>query len=210
MQYYTSLTDRLYSSLQLPLPGLEAQLKMAPPNRREAQYQIPENVKHSAVLALIYPYAGDQLYVVFMKRADDGRVHSGQISLPGGKWEESDPDYVYTALREAEEEIGVPMSQVQVLGQLSELYIPVSNYLVYPIVGFVGGRPRFVPDAKEVAEIIEVPVKRLLQEEIQGIHSVAASSGFRIKAPAYKIDQHIIWGATAMIVAELTEILAKV
>ncbi len=204
------MIQQLQTTLNQPLPGLQAQMKMAPPTRLHREYEIPQSARESAVMALFYPYRHQHDYhLVFMKRAEDGRAHSGQISFPGGKWEESDRDFIDTALRETQEEIGVSPSDIEVLGTLTELYIPVSNYIVYPAVGYAHQRPNFIPDLKEVAEIIEVPVSCLLEKNTCGIHPVSAR-GFQFEAPAYKINQYTIWGATAMMVSELSEILRMI
>ncbi len=204
------MINELCSTLSKPLPGARAQMKMAPPTRRYYTSPIPPTARKSAVMALIYPYQyREDYHIVFMKRAEDGRAHGGQISFPGGKWEDTDRDLIHTALRETEEEIGVPQEEIDILGNLTKLYIPVSNYLVYPTVGFVDKRPSFIPDPVEVAEIIEVPVATLLAKHSSGIHPVHVR-GAQFEAPAYKIGHYTIWGATAMMVAELSEVLKHI
>ena len=209
MIYSPDIIHSLQERLQYPLPGLEAQMEMAPSVRRK-ELTIPENARLSGVLILLYPHLNGELHLVLMKRAEDGHAHSGQISFPGGRWEQEDPDFTYTALREAEEEIGVGRETVNVLGKMSELYIPPSNFMVYPTLGYIEERPSFIPDPREVAGIIEVKVDTFWQQEVKGEFKVMASGGFNYKAPGYLIDGHVVWGATAMMLAELATVLKEI
>jgi len=206
------LINRLKKRMEDPLPGLSAQLQMAPPARGSKSFQVPPDARHSAILALLYPHE-DKVHTVFMKRSDDGHVHSGQISFPGGKVEEQDLTYVDTALREANEELGIPTDEVEVLGRLTELYIPLSNFLVYPTLGFMYKRPDFVIDPKEVAYEIEVDLPTLLDgshRKVREIEQRTRWGHYRTQAPSYLVHQeHIIWGATAMMLSELLSIVEE-
>lgn len=201
----------LEERLEKPLPGTSAQLKMSSLRRiRELiKFSSPENPTQSSVLILLYPFQGG-IGLVLMLRPEYTGVHSGQVSLPGGKYEETDESLIYTALREASEEIGIDPGQVQVIGQLTELYIPPSNYLVTPIVGYQSTPPCFSPDPKEVARVIEIRLDDLLDESKRQLKKVKLSVGLTLKVPAYYIDSNIIWGATAMILSELKEIVAEI
>jgi 8-oxo-dGTP pyrophosphatase MutT (NUDIX family) len=204
------IIEKLQNRLAEPLPGLEAQMKMAPMIRKW-DYEIPENVKYSAVLVLLYPHQGE-LHLAFMKRPDSGAPHSGQVCFPGGRREESDADYTETALREAWEEMGIIPEKVQVLGKLSDLYIPPSNYMVYPSVGYTSERPDFVPQPNEVAAMIEVPLSYLLQEEIQIEKKVPMTGQNTVfmETPGYEVFEYFIWGATAMMISEFLHIIKEV
>jgi 8-oxo-dGTP pyrophosphatase MutT (NUDIX family) len=195
---------RLMDELKKPLPGFDAQRVMMPSFRRDSLLSIPEQVKKGAVLILLYGEYED-LTMCLIKRTVDGSVHSGQISLPGGKMEESDLDIVHTALREAHEEIGVRPELATVLGLLSSLYIPVSNYLVFPIVAYTPTKPQFVPNSFEVDELIEVSIKLLLNPEIRGNDTIVVNDMER-QVPAFIIGKHKIWGATAMILNEFMHV----
>ena len=198
------LRDRLAG----PLPGNPAHERMMPATRRTIyrDVQIPDNAKKSAVLILMYP--GDEgLHFPLIERTEYPGVHSKQIGLPGGAWEAEDADYIATALRETEEEIGVNRYQIEVLGLLSSLYIPPSNFWVQPVVGFVHARPTFIPDPNEVASVIETPLAWLRDPAIAAESKIQHSSGMSLVVPSYIIHGHVVWGATAMMLSELSEII---
>ena len=203
-----ALIDGLKARLTRPLPGLETQLEMTSRGGPEG-WHIRDDYRESGVLALLYPWQ-DTLHTVFMQRTEDGRVHSGQISFPGGSREPDDADLVQTALREAEEELGIPAQNVEVLGQLTQLYIPPSNFMVFPTLGFSPGRPTFVPDPTEVARVIEVPLATLLDPACRVQTQVRAGGNLRLSVPAFQVGGHIIWGATAMMLNELLAIVREI
>ena len=201
--------QRLQNRLKEPLPGLPVQMEMAPPARGKADIKVPDNARHSAVLVLLYPHQ-HQPHLLFMKRAEDGHVHSGQISFPGGKVEKNDRDYVDTALREAHEELGIPREKVRILGPLSEMYIPPSNFLVYPSLGYMPHRPDFILDPVEVAHEIEVALPTFHLEGVRAVRTIEQRTPwgqFRTQAPSFLIEDHLIWGATSMILNELLTIV---
>jgi 8-oxo-dGTP pyrophosphatase MutT (NUDIX family) len=208
---FTSFIHKLEDQLKLPLPGLRAQLKMSSMSRvRELMKDGPrEDAVQSSVLVLLYP-ADQDINLVLMLRPNYEGVHAGQISLPGGKYEDGDESLIYTALREAKEEIGIDPLRVQLLGQLTEIYIPPSNYLVTPIVGYLVARPIFTPDPCEVAAIIEITLKDLLCDLNIHEKEMKLRNGDTIEVPSYYIDGNIIWGATAMILSELKEIISEI
>lgn len=194
--------------LQQPLPGLDAQNKMAA-RVRELPAVIPDTAKLSAVLAILFPQ-NDELTLLLIKRVDDGKPHSGQISFPGGRKDATDPDLAFTALREAYEEVGIPSDNVEILGELTSLYIPVSYSQVHPFVGFISQKPNLILSTNEVQYTLEVPLRELFAPEKKIVTHItpAAFPDITIKAPAYKWDEeHLIWGATAMIISELEVIM---
>lgn len=169
----------------------------------------PENAILSSVLILLYP-SSENIRFVLMLRPDYDGVHSGQISLPGGKYEDSDESLIYTALREAAEEVGIDPSRVQILGQLTELYIPPSNFIVTPVVGYLTSHPVFIADPMEVAKIIEVTLSEFLDDENVQNAEMKLRNGIKMSVPAFLIGGNVIWGATAMILSEFREILQEV
>lgn len=207
----TRLTESLRSRLALPLPGIEAQARMAPMARVEEMKRrvIPENAKQSAVLILFYPGENGVQFPLIQRNVYQG-VHSGQISLPGGTWNEDDGDLLYTALREANEEVGVLSDEIEILGPLSKLYIPPSNFMVQPYLGVSLRRPEFVPDPAEVAQIIEAPLSHLRDSRYAVQSKIRYSSGALFDVPSFNIFGHVVWGATAMMLSELTYLLDEI
>jgi 8-oxo-dGTP pyrophosphatase MutT (NUDIX family) len=207
---FDELIVKLEARLKNPLPGLPAQLKMTSNVRiRELMsFSTPEFAIPSSILLLLYPRE-EEAYTVFMQRPQYDGIHSGQISFPGGKAEEGDTDPSHTALREAWEEVGIEPRSVSLLGRLTDLYIPPSNFIVSPFVGYYPSSPVFITDPVEVERILEVKVSDLLLEtNVKEVH-ILVREGFELDVPAFVIGGEVIWGATAMIVAEFCEILRQ-
>ena len=203
----TDFIQNIKYELQKPLPGLKSQAKMAPAVRLNNYNPEPEGARKGGVLLLLF-YKKNELQVTFIKRAEDGGTHSGQISFPGGKYEEDDKDLIQTAKRETFEEVGVNAKDVKILGELSSLYIPVSNYIVYPSVGFVTNIPEFTPNIKEVSKVLVFPLKKFLSKEYKHTGVIEVRNQ-KINTPFYNIDNTKIWGATAMIMSEFSEIINR-
>lgn len=202
--------EKLQQRMQQGLPGMEAQRKMAPAGRIPDTFDetaFPQ-ARKASVLVLFYPYR-NMVHTVLMKRPDYDGVHSGQMSFPGGSMEKQDPDAAFTALREAEEELGIQRDQVMLTGQLSGIYIPPSNFFVYPFVGYCLQRPQFILQQTEVAAIIEVPVDVIVNDAIKGIEKRKRADQF-FDAPYYLIEENKVWGATAIILSELEVLLRDV
>lgn len=191
-----------------PLPGVDAHERMVPSTRSTIYKDVsfPENAKRSAVLLLFYPTEDGLHFPLILRTAYPG-VHSQQISLPGGAWEESDPDYVATALRETEEEIGINRHQVEVLGLLSSLYIPPSNFWVQPVVGYLDRQPDFLPDPNEVEKVFPASLRDLLRTDAVGESKIQHSTGLHLTVPSYTVDGHVVWGATAMMISEVVALM---
>ena len=200
--------DQIKKRLGDPLPGSKAQELMMGPVR-PMPMAVPANARPSAVLCLIFPLNGEP-HILFMKRREDNTPHSGQVSFPGGSYEQNDADYRATALREANEEVGIMAADVDILGALTSLYIPVSNFNVYPHVGFSAQRPAYNLSQAEVSYILEVPVSELFHPSRKEVTHVTspAMPDVKLKVNAYVLqDSTIIWGATAMILSELEAVL---
>jgi 8-oxo-dGTP pyrophosphatase MutT (NUDIX family) len=199
--------EKLSLQLLTKLPGFEVQLKMAPPHRGTANLQ-NEFTKQGAVLFLLYK-KNNEWHTVFIQRPINETVHSGQISLPGGKAETNDFSNVYNALRETEEEIGVPINGIKIIGNLTPLYIPPSNFWVHPIIGFIDKVPEFKIQISEVDALVEVPLACLFNSKNKGEQQVFKSENKteKIIVPVYNLpNKKYIWGATAMMIAELEAI----
>lgn len=158
------------------------------------------------MLLLLYNKS-DQLYLVLTRRRDDLPFHAGQVSLPGGRREGAET-LQQTALREADEEIGVETDDITILGGLTPLYVAPSDFEVHPFVGWHRQTPAFVPQAGEVAEIIEAPLHDLLRNEARE-EETWERYGDLIRVPFFRIGRHKVWGATAMILSEFVERLRK-
>lgn len=208
---YLDTIEKLRVRLQEPLPGLDAQLKMM--GRVVAMPPvIPDNARPSAVLCLLFP-VNDKLHMLLMKRKEDKTAHSGQVSFPGGSYDETDADFKATALREANEEVGILSSEVDILGALTSLYIPVSNFNVYPYVGFAKQKPEYNLSHNEVAYTVEVSLDTLFHKDIKTIAEVRSPKfpDVAMKVNAYLLeDRTVIWGATAMMISELETILEEI
>ena len=196
--------DELEQGLKTSLPGSKAQYKMAPELRLENRHGY---YRDAAVMILLYIKDGTW-YIVLMKRPEYAGAHSNQISLPGGKSEESDADLNETSLREIKEELGIDDGRIRVLGNLSRLHIPVSGIEVLPVVGYYPGDVSFNPDSAEVAYLIEVRLEDLL-------HPRNTREKFRtlmcklVRVPYFQIGEEHVWGATAMILSEFLEVIRK-
>jgi 8-oxo-dGTP pyrophosphatase MutT (NUDIX family) len=201
-----TLPDRLRDRLRQPLPGLEAQLRMAPKPR--AWPDDGATLRPAAALLLIYP-RDDGWYLPLTVRGSGLRHHTGQVSFPGGRLEHPGESIEDAALREAHEEIGVIPSDVDVLGRLTPLPIAVSRHLLHPVVGTTSRPPVFAPAADEVARLIELPIGRLLEADVVAWEERVRSQPplGRVRVPYFAIDGARVWGATAMVLAEFIALL---
>jgi 8-oxo-dGTP pyrophosphatase MutT (NUDIX family) len=209
-KFISNLKEQLNSH---PLPGENAQFLMAPITRqkiKQQQQQLDTFLpRKSAVLILLYPTENSINTILIQRPIYDG-VHSGQIAFPGGKFEENDLSLENTALREANEEIGINTHNIQLIGSLTDLYISPSNFLVKPFVGFVEKLSELKADSYEVNQIIHYDLFSLNNERIKGIKTIKHSNGFKIKTPYYEVEGFTVWGATAMMISELNAVVSKV
>jgi 8-oxo-dGTP pyrophosphatase MutT (NUDIX family) len=200
---------QLRIQLNEALPGQEAQLLMVPGERVVLRKNYPEHQppKKSAVLILLFPFQ-QGISTILIERAVYVGVHSGQIAFPGGKAEETDSDLRYTALRETYEEVGVPMEEVEIIGNLTDVYINPSNYLVTPYIGYLSQAPDFLINEREVQKIIRVDILDT-DKVVKSTKKITHSNGLQIQTPFYSIDGFTIWGATAMMMSELIVVTEK-
>ena len=200
---YERFLQALRRDLANPLPGRMAQYQMAPRPRPGAEIDDKPrpDARQSGVLVLFYPHE-DRIHLPLILRPTYQGVHSGQVAFPGGRYEEGDGDITNTALREAHEEVGVVPTEVQILGQLSQLYVLASNSLVYPTVAWSERRPNFLPDPSEVEMILEVPLTTL--QDPQTLRTGRWTLRNRVAdVPFFDIQEQTVWGATAMMLSEL-------
>ena len=202
--------DHVRAALALPgFDGEAAQLLMAPALRpRQRPVGLGTTPRLGGVLLLLY-CVDDELHLVLTLRPTYEGIHSGQVSCPGGRHEPPE-SLAMTALRETEEEIGVPPAAVELLGELTTLYVLPSDYEVHPFVGFhAGGRPVFAPHTREVAAIIETPLSLLLDPTTRAEEEWELR-GLRMAVPFFVVGEYKVWGATAMILSEFVERLRAV
>jgi 8-oxo-dGTP pyrophosphatase MutT (NUDIX family) len=195
-----SVTAHLRLRLALPLPGQSAQERMAPrPRRGWRRGEAPAEARPAAALILLYEHDGEATCVLTL-RASDLPHHAGQVSLPGGRLDPGET-LVDAALREAEEEVGVVGSHVEVIGELTPLHIPVSGYVLHPIVGVTRDRPDFVPAHHEVAGITDAPLRLLASPAAWQVTS-CVHEGHEYEIPFFGVAGLQVWGATAMVLSE--------
>ncbi len=207
---FTKTIARLHAFFsEQPLPGLEKCMEMAPENRRHMRVAAAreKGCREGAVLILLYPFNND-IYTILTVRSADLRTHAGQISLPGGRIEAGETP-ADAALRETFEELAVPPAALQVVGQLTEVYIPPSNYCLAPVVAVSATRPDFVPHPGEVAALIELPARHFV-----GIANRFAGQrvieGEPRTIPYFQFNEHQIWGATAIVMSEFAAVWEQV
>lgn len=198
--------EQVIKAIQKGLPGAASQKLMAPSVRFTGQkLPNPELSKQSSILILLFPQEANWT-TVLIERTPFG-PHGGQISFPGGKKDDADKSEYDTALREAQEELGVPREDVELIGQLTRLYVPNSNFWISPFIGRLDYEPDWIPDPKEVQSVITVPLKDLFLPANKQIANIERRQ-IQIRAPFYDVQGHQVWGATAMIISELEALLS--
>lgn len=198
--------------LNIELPATEAHLKMVPPNRAELLRKTDFTKikpKKAAVMMLFYP-KNFQTHLALILRTSYNGVHSSQIAFPGGKVENYDFDLKQTALRETHEEIGVHPNSINVIRAFTEVYIPPSNYIVYPFLGYSNDELEFVLQEDEVAGMLEFPLCDFLDDKILQTATIKTSYADSMEVPGFQVNEHFIWGATAMMLSELKETLKMI
>jgi len=215
LRQVTFTIDDIQQALTKPLPGITGQIRMAPTpvDGQVNRWKPPQNCREAGVLLLLYPHttAGNgilELHIALMRRPKYQGAHSGQISLPGGRRENGE-SLKETALREATEEVGVLPHNLQIIGQLSALYTPPSNFCIYPFVAFTATRPVFELDPREVAELIETPLCLLANPAIHKEEIWSFEKYGERRVPFFEVYGHKVWGATAMILSEFLTLLTQ-
>jgi len=193
-----------------PLPGIDSHLKMAPKNRAEELLTKKDEIhdaKKSAVMILFF-HDDNGLKMIVIRRSIYVGIHSGQIAFPGGRYEDEDGSVQITALREIEEEIGIVRDKIEVLGRLSDIYVPPSNFLISVFVGYLSEKPQYKIEEREVAEIIEIPFAEFLKQDVIKLKDFYVNSEKVVtNAPYFDITNAEIWGASAMVISELLSVL---
>jgi 8-oxo-dGTP pyrophosphatase MutT (NUDIX family) len=202
--------ENIKKALQMPLPGYEAQVRMSPSHRVFTPPPGKDTPFVGAVMLLLYP--GDEkggLFVVLTVRTDNVTVHKGQISLPGGGIESEDISLAHTACREVCEELGVCCDDIDILGELTPIYIEPSNFHVYPFVAYLPYRPSFAMQEREVLHVFEVPVTHFIDPGNTGVEH-RMIGGIERRIPYFDVYGKKVWGATAIIISEFIAVLEKI
>jgi len=210
---HRQLINKIKLKLKDPLPGEDVQYLMAPVNRGKYNLQAlkKENFKPGAVMIVICIDEAGNFFIPLTQRYTYDGAHSGQVSLPGGKFDDADINLTNTALRECYEEIGIAANQIEILGCLSPLFIPVSKFLVQPVVGFCGDKNiSFKKDKREVKKIVRLFLTDLMNEKINKRGLIEIKMGEEIKAPYFEVEGLSVWGATAMILNEFKFVLKTI
>ncbi len=213
MSFPEPFPEFLAQRLAQPLPGQEAQYKMASMRRMEElglRATPPPDVKIAAVLLLLFTQNRQWHLSLIQRSVNLNDRHSGQISFPGGRYEEQDGTLANAALREAHEELGIIPHRVQMIGPLTQLYVPVSNFVVHPFVGVLhdGQPPDFIPQPGEVASILTPPLSLFLKKENRKMTDMTIGEGVMLKnVPYFEVEGRVLWGATAMMLNEFLEVL---
>ena len=199
--------EKIEQRMKSPLPGGEAHLRMAHATRLHYM-EAPVDAKQAAVLLALFP-KDSEWYILFIERnASDRDQHSGQLGFPGGKAEQFDGTMLGTALRETEEEVGISVGQVRVLGALTGIYIPVSNFQVHPFLGYLDAQPMYQLQKEEVNDVLEVPLSHFQKPSNRMLTDIRVNSQITLKnVPYFDIHGRVLWGATAMMLNELMEII---
>ena len=207
---FSEFKNKIQQLKNLSLGGLDAQFKMAPEMRLKYDKDKikANNPRKAAVMALFFADNKGKTRFLLTKRASYKGTHSAQISFPGGKTEETDNNLEFTSKRETQEEVGVQPSQIKIIREMTNVYIPPSNFLVTPFLGFSENKPNFKAN-NEVDVLIEVLLEDLLNENSITTMEIKTSYMDKTKVPCFKLNDYIVWGATAMMLSEIKELFVS-
>lgn len=205
------LRDFLVKRFNEPLPGEDSHLEMSPLGRGKSSDALRKanKIRESAVGIHVFDIAGDQPKILLTKRANYKGTHGGQISFPGGKKESDDPNLEFTARRESFEETGIPLKKGELLGRLTDIFIPVSGFKVQPYLFYHShAYSELNTDSREVEELFFLPARTLVDDHLKSFVTIEIQSGLQLKkVPSFVFEERIIWGATAIILNELKTML---
>jgi 8-oxo-dGTP pyrophosphatase MutT (NUDIX family) len=203
-----ALADQIRLAIAEGLPGRDAHLRMIPAHRLPEFEMDTVNGRKSAALFLLYPDQGE-IFLPLIQRPDYQGYHSGQMALPGGKYQDEDADLAQTALREANEECGIDPAEVTIITRMTDIFIPPSNFILTPFLAFQEHVPDLRPDPREVAEIIPVKISDIRPDNIKS-KEISLFNGRNVITPYYNIAGKVVWGATAMVISEFQAIMEKI
>jgi 8-oxo-dGTP pyrophosphatase MutT (NUDIX family) len=206
---YDNFSRQVAKIKNLPLPGVSSHYKMAPEIRIEelkAGFKTRKEPKKAGVMALFYPDDDYITHLLLIQRKIYPGIHSGQIGFPGGRMEKPDKDIRETALRETSEEVGVLPEKIEVIRSLTKIFIPPSNFEVQPFIGLYKREHPFVSQEAEVEALVEVPLTDFMDDRNLITQNLSTSYARNIDVPAFRLNGHIVWGATAMMLSEIKEI----
>jgi len=203
MIHISPTIQQLKKQLQYPLPGKEAHYDFAP-QYAEKYADFPKVYKTAAVLVTLFPKDHDW-QVIFMKRSnhDADTKHAGQISFPGGQLEAHDRSLEACALRENEEEIGIPQHKIKILSKLTPIYVYASNFVVHPFLSVMDKEPKFILNKSEVAKVITVPLQHLSKDSTRKVRDIKVGTHVLKGMNYFDIHDEVLWGATAIMTNEL-------
>ncbi len=210
---YDDFLQQVSKIKNLALPGATSHYKMAPEIRikeLKAAFLKKKNPKKAGVMALFYPDKAYVTHILLILRKTYSGVHSNQIGFPGGKEEKGDGHLLNTALRETYEEVGVKPEHVKVIRSISEVYIPPSNFEVQPYIGLYKKETPFVIQESEVEALVEVSLSDFMDDKKLIVQRLSTSYANNIEVPAFKLNGYTVWGATAMMLNEIKELLRQV
>jgi 8-oxo-dGTP pyrophosphatase MutT (NUDIX family) len=210
---FDKFSQSLSKIKNIPLPAEVSHFKMVPPFRRELlnkQKNAIKKARQAGVLALFYPNKYQETKFILILRKTYEGVHSAQVSFPGGKVEFQDKSLEETALRETYEEVGVQANDVDVIRALTQVYIPPSNFYVQPYFGIINDTPQFIKHDDEVEALIEVDLDDFLDDKFLITKTISTSYSIEVEVPAFNLNGHVVWGATAMMLSEIKDLIKHI